>query len=149
MLLKPTEQTRQLRECLRQQPLQRGRRCAGRQARLLGYAEGSADTGDHILALGVDQELTVKLLSSGRRIAGEGYAGRRGVAAVSKHHGLDIDRRSPIFGYAVQTPVGSRAGRLPGLEHRSYGPPQLLVHVLGKRPRGVLGDDRLVAVDHQ
>ena len=43
-------------------------------------------TGDHVLALGVDQVLAVELVLAGRGIAGEGDAGGRILAHVAEHH---------------------------------------------------------------
>ena len=132
VLLEAVEQDGQLRKCRRQQRFQRGRRAARRQAGLLGDALRGADAGDDVFSLCVDEKFAVKLLVAGRRIAGEGDAGRRSVAAVAEHHRLDIDRRSPALRNVVQTPVGSGAGRLPRQEHRSDGPPQLLLDVFGE-----------------
>ena len=61
-----------------------------------------ADAGDDVLALRIDQEFAVERLFAGRGIAGEGDAGRRGLAQIAEHHGLDVDGRAPVAGNAVE-----------------------------------------------
>ncbi len=53
-------------------------------------------------------------------------------AEVAEHHLLDVDRRAPLVGDAVDAPVGDRALALPGIEHRPDRGEQLLA-------RGLLG----------
>ena len=137
-----------LRERLRHRLLHRGLVGARRGARGLGDLLRRADAGDHVLALRVDQELAVELLFAGRRVAGEGDAGRRGVAHVAEHHGLHVDGGAPAFRDAVQTPVRDRARVHPGAEHRADRAPQLVVRVLRKIAAGLRLYALLVARDH-
>ena len=118
---------------------------AGLLARGLGDLLRRANAGDHVLALGIDQKLAVEPLVAGRRIAREGDAGRRGLAHVAEHHGLDIDRGAPAFRDVVQAPIGDGALVHPGAEHRGYRAPQLLVRVLRERLAVLLLEPLLVA----
>ena len=88
---------RELLEGLGQRPLHRWlvRPCLG--SRRLRDLLRSADAGDHVLALGIDQELAVELLVAGRRIARERHPRRRGLAHIAEHHGLDVNRSSPTL----------------------------------------------------
>src|SRR5262249_10871265 len=56
-----------------------------------------ADAGDHVLALGIDQELAVEPFVAGRWIARERDTGGRGLAHIAEHHGLHIDRGAPAL----------------------------------------------------
>jgi hypothetical protein len=95
---------------------------------LAGERQGlrRADAGDHILALGIDQELAVELVAAGRGIAGEGNARGAVVAHIAEDHGLDIDRRAPFRGDGVELAVGDVAGRAPAAEDSADGAPELL-----------------------
>ena len=53
----------------------------------LGDGLGGAHAGDHVLALGVDQELAEELLLAGGGVAGEGNAGAGVIAHVAEDHG--------------------------------------------------------------
>ncbi len=91
-----------------------------------------ADAGDHVLALGVDQELAVEVVLAGSRVAGEGDAGGAVVAHVAEDHRLNGDRGPPLGGDVVEAPVGDGAGVHPGAEDGADGAPQLLGGVLGE-----------------
>jgi hypothetical protein len=93
----------------------------------------SADAGDDVLALGIDQELTVEPPLPGRRIARECHPGSRGLTHVTEHHGLDIDCGAPAFRDVVEAPIGNGALVHPRAEHATYGSPELLVRVLRER----------------
>ena len=93
-----------------------------------------ADAGDHVLALRIDQELAVERLLAGRRVAGEGDAGRRGLAHVAEHHGLHVDGGAPALGNVVQAAIGDGARVHPAREHRADRAPELLLRVLRERP---------------
>ena len=92
---------------------------AGLFARLLADLLRRADAGDHVLALGVDQEFAVELLLAGRRIAREGDAGCGIIAEIAEHHGLHVDRGAPAFGDIVEFAIGVGARIHPGAEHRA------------------------------
>ncbi len=91
-----------------------------------------ADAGDHVLALGVDQELAVEELLAGGRIAGEGHAGGAVVAHVAEDHRLDVDRRAPLGRDAVEAAVGDGPRIHPRAEDGADRSPQLFFGVLGK-----------------
>ena len=118
---------------------------AGLLARLLGNFLGRADAGDHILALGIDQELAVEALLAGRRIAREGDAGRRGLAHIAEHHRLHVDPSAPAFRNIVQPAIGDGALVHPRAEHGADRAPQLLMRILGKRLAPLLLHPLLVA----
>ncbi len=103
------------------------------------------DAGDHVLALGVDQEFAVERSLAGRRIAREGDAGGRGLAHIAEHHGLDIDRGAPAFRNVVQAAIGNGALVHPRAEHGADCAPELAVRVLRERFAVLLLETRLVA----
>ncbi len=72
-----------------------------------------ADTGNNVLALGVHEVLTVKLLLARCGIAREGNTRTGIIAHVSEYHFLDIDRCSPVAGNVVQAAVNNGAGIVP------------------------------------
>ena len=76
VLLQQLRRRDELLEHLRHDRFERRPIGAGRLARGLGDVLRRANAGDDVLALRVDQELAVKLLRAGRRVAGEGDAGR-------------------------------------------------------------------------
>ncbi len=75
-----------------------------------------ADAGDDVLALRVDEEFAVEHALAGGRIAREGHARGRGLAAVAEHHGLHVHRRAPVLGNGVQAAIGVGARRAPRAE---------------------------------
>ena len=92
-----------------------------------------ADAGDDVFALGVHEELAVKLFLAGRWIAREGDASRRVLAHVAEHHRLHVDGRAPRLGDSMQAAVGDRACVHPRAEYGTDRAPELLVRVLRKR----------------
>src|SRR5688500_11567639 len=89
-----------------------------------GY--GSPDSGDDILALSVGEEFAVKAFRARSRVARERDACGAGVAHVSEHHGLNIDRGAPVVRDAMKSPVRNGALVVPGAEYRANGTPELL-----------------------
>ena len=67
----------------------------------VGDGLGVADAGNDVLALGVDQKVTVELLGAVGRVARKGDAGRRGLALVAKGHGLHVDGGAEVVGNAM------------------------------------------------
>ena len=104
---------------------------------------GVADSGDHVLALGVDEEVAVLALGARGRVAGEPDPRPRPFVAVAEHHGLDVDGRAEVVGDAFVFAVGDGARPVPGAEDGLDGAAQLGVGVLGERRTGVALDDRL------
>ena len=70
-----------------------------------------ADTGHHVLALGVHQVFAEQTVFTGARIAREGDPGGGIVAVIAEHHGADIHRRAigHVRGNAELAPVIDRA----------------------------------------
>ena len=95
---------------------------------------GVADAGHDVLALGVDQEVAVRLVLAGRRVAGEADAGAGVVVAVAEHHRLHVDGGAEVVADALADPVGDGAGAVPAAEHGLDGAAQLLDRVLRERP---------------
>ncbi len=135
----------QIGEGFRHQRLERRVAVAGRFTRRLGQGLRRAQACDHVLALGIDQELAVKRILSGGRIAGEHDAGRAPLSHIAEHHGLHGDRRAPIVGDVVQPPVGDGSSVVPRAEHRGDRAPQLNVQILRKGLAELLLDDCLEA----
>ena len=99
---------------------------------------GVADAGDHVLALGVDEEVAVLALGAGGGVTGEPDPGARLVVAVAEHHGLDVDGRAEVVRDALVVAIGDGAGPVPRAEHRLDGAAQLGVGVLGEVGAGVV-----------
>ena len=68
-----------------------------------------ADTGDHVFALGVDEELTVEFVHSIRWVAGECHAGTGGFARVTVDHGLHVNGCAPCGGDVIFAAINDRA----------------------------------------
>ncbi len=99
--LEAGEDVEQLAVDLREVPLQR--------VEVLGVA----DAGDDVLALSVDEEVAVRLVLTGRGIAGEPHSGAGVVVAVAEHHRLHVDGRAEVVGDAFPHPVGDRPWAVP------------------------------------
>src|SRR5262249_4288103 len=69
---------------------------------------------------------------AGRWIAREGNAGRRGLAQVAEHHGLNVDGRAPAFRDVVQAAILDGTLIHPRAEDRGDRAPQLLMGILRK-----------------
>ena len=67
----------------------------------VGDGLGVADTGDDVLALGINQKVTVELLGAVGRITRKGDTRRRGLALVAKGHGLHVDGSTEVVGNAM------------------------------------------------
>ena len=98
----------------------------------LGDGHGGTDTGHHVLALGVGQELAHQLLGAGGGVTGKGNAGAAVVAHVAEGHRLDVDGSTPGVGDIVVAAVHVGAGVVPGTEHGLDGADQLLLGVGGE-----------------
>ncbi len=108
---------------------------------------GVADAGDHVLALGVDEEVAVLPLGPGGRVPGEPHAGAGLVVAVAEDHGLDVDGGAEVVGDPLPHAVGDGPGTVPRGEDGLDGAAQLLVGILGEGLAGVALDDLLVGLD--
>ena len=101
---------------------------------------GCAYTGNHILALCVDEVFAVEDVFAGSGVAGEGYTGSRRVAHVAEYHGLYVHGRTPLFGDLVHAAVEDGAFVHPAIEYGADGTPQLLPGRGGEVFAGVLLD---------
>ena len=99
-----------------------------------------AYAGDHILTLGVHEELAVEHVLTRGGIACERHAGARFVAGVAVHHRLDVDGRAPVVWYRVEATIGDGAVVGPAAEDRRDGPPELIHRVVGEVLAGALFD---------
>ena len=102
-----------------------------------------ADPGDDILALRIYQELAVKYVRAGRRIAGEGDARSAIRPHIAEYHRLHVDRGPPVGGNVVQPAIGDRARVHPGTKDGADRAPQLLLWVLREGMPAFLGNDLL------
>ena len=107
---------------------------------------GVADARHHVLALGVDQEVAVRLVLAGRRVAGEPDAGARVVVTVAEHHRLHVDRGAEVVIDLLADAVRDRPGAVPALEHRLDGSVELVARLLRERRPGRLLDDGQVVL---
>ena len=106
--------------------------CLGELVRHLRDGHGGTDTGHHVLALGVGQELAHQLLLAGGGVTGKGNAGAAVVTHVAESHGLHIDSGAPGIGNVVVPAVNIGAGVVPGTEHGLDGAHELLLGVGGE-----------------
>jgi hypothetical protein len=113
----------------------------------LGDRFRGADTGDDVLALGVDEELAVEHLLAGGGVAGEGDAGAGVFAGVAEDHGLDVDGGSPFGGDVVFAAVNDGAVVHPGAEDGADGAVELVPRVVGEGLAGAFFDEPLEARD--
>ena len=109
--------------------------------------DGVPDAGDHVLALGVLQVVTVDAHGAGARVPGERDAGARVHAQVAEHHRDHVHGRAQVGGDALLAAVEDGAGRVPGVEHGLDGQVQLLPGVLREVPSGLRLDDALERLD--
>ena len=107
---------------------------------------GVADAGHDVLTLGVDEEVAVRLVLPGRRVAGEADARPAVVVAVAEHHGLHVDGGAEVVADPLANPVGDGPCAVPAAEDGLDGAAQLLHRVLREGLAGGLLDDRLVAL---
>ena len=106
----------------------------------VGDGLGVADTGHDVLALGVDQEVAVELLGAVGGVAGEGDAGRGGLALVTKDHDLDVDGGAEVVGDLVLLAVDDGALVHPAAEDGLDGKTQLQLGVLREGGAAIDGD---------
>ena len=124
-----------------------------RQSRVVRLLAGDrqmlrgADPGHDILALRIYQELAVKRVGAGRRVACEGDAGRAIRPHIAEHHRLHVDRGPPIGRDVVQPAIGDRARVHPGTKDRADRAPQLLLGILREGMTVFLANDVLETGD--
>ena len=76
-----------------------------------------ADTGYHILTLGIEQVIAIHLFLASGWITRERHTGARVRAHIAKDHGHDIDRRAKVMSDASCIAVIYRALAIPGTEN--------------------------------
>ena len=126
----------------------------------VGDGLGVADTGDDVLALGINQKVTVELLGAVGRITRKGDACRRGLALVAKGHGLHVDGGAELVGDAVLFAIDAGALVHPAAKDGLDGKAQLELRIvwedglaIGDLELGiqggidVLGEDALKGLD--
>ena len=104
---------------------------------------GVADTRHHVLALGVHEEVAVRLVLTGGGVAREPHARARVVVTVPEHHGLHVDRRAEVVIDLLPDAIGDGPCAVPALEHGLDRTVELLARLLGERGTGGLLHDRL------
>src|SRR5207245_10644677 len=95
----------------------------------LADVDRSTHAGHHVLALGVHQELPVKLLFACCRITSEADTRPRSLAYVAEDHGLDVDRGAEGGIHLAHDTVGGRALVVPGAEHGFDGHSELCLRI--------------------
>ncbi len=147
VLLQQFRRGDELVEHLRHDGFQRWAVRTRRLARGFGDVLRRANAGHDVLALRVDEELAIELLSPGRGIAGEGDACGAVLPQIAEHHRLNVDGSAPVGGNAVEPAVSVRAGVHPGAENGADRAPKLLPGGLRERLAGRLQNFRLVVDD--
>ena len=98
---------------------------------------------DHVLALGVGEEVAGRRRCAGALVAAERDPGTGRPAAIPEDHLLHVDRRAPVVGDTVDAAVGDRPLAVPGVEDRRDRPLELAPWLVGERLAGVLGEHAL------
>jgi hypothetical protein len=106
-----------------------------------------ADTGDHVFALGIDQEFAVEQVFARARVAREGDAGAAVVAQIAEDHRLHVDGGAPGSGNVVQLAIDLGAVVVPALEHGHHGAPELFPRI-GREFAADAGADQPLKRDH-
>ncbi len=96
----------------------------------LGDRGGVADTGNHVFALGVDEEIAVELVGAVGGIARERDTRRAALTLVAEHHRLNVDGRAEVVGDAVEAAVVDRTPVHPRPEDGFDGKLELRLDVL-------------------
>ena len=96
----------------------------------VGNGLGVADAGDDVLALGVDQKVTVELLGAVGRVARKGDTGRRGLALIAKGHSLNVDGGAELVGDTMLLAVDARTLVHPAAEDGLDSKAQLKLRIV-------------------
>ena len=96
----------------------------------VGDGFGGTDTSHNVLALSVQQVLTVQLLFARGGVAREGNARAGGFAHVAEDHGLHVDGSAPVARNIVHTAIVDGTRVVPRTEHGLDGFHQLNLGVL-------------------
>jgi hypothetical protein len=101
-------------------------------------------TGNHILALGVDQPLAVEMVVACGRVPGESHTCCTIVSHVAENHSLDVDRGTPLVRDPFDASVSDGSLSVPGKENGPDASPELIPGVVGKLHAEDLLDLRFV-----
>ncbi len=108
----------------------------------LGDGTRGADARDHVLTLGIDEEVALDGRLTGGGVTRHGDAGGRVVSHVAEHHGLDVHRSAEVVVDAGGIAVVDGALAVPRAEDRLDGVAQLGHGVVRERlARLALDDD--------
>ena len=91
-----------------------------------------ADTSNDVLALCINEILTVKHIFSSGRVTCECNAGPGTLPGVTKDHSLNVDGCSPSGRNSVLLAINNRAVVLPGVEDGRHGSLELLARIFGE-----------------
>ena len=96
----------------------------------VGDGLGVADAGDDILALGINQKVTIELLGAVGRVARKSDAGRRGLPLVAKGHSLHVDGGAELVRNAMLLAVDAGALVHPAAKDGLDGKAQLELRIV-------------------
>ena len=95
---------------------------------------------DDVFALSVDQVVTTEARQTDRTVASEAHTSRTVVTEVAEHHGLNINRCTPVVRDTVLTPIDQRPVVHPASEYGTDTAPQLFHRIFRKLHSLVLAD---------
>src|SRR3954452_20896071 len=78
---------------------------------------GVANPGHDVFALCVDEEVAVRAVLAGGRVAGETNARSTELVAVAEDHRLHVDRRAEVVADPLTDAIGDGPCAVPALEH--------------------------------
>ncbi len=104
---------------------------------------GHPDAGHNVLALGIDQVITLHLVIAGIAVARHGNARSAVIAHISKNHGYDTDGGAQVMRNACGLTVVIRTLAVPALEHGLRGQLQLDGRISRKIVMGIMAVDLL------
>ncbi len=102
---------------------------------------GRADTGDHILSLGINQVFAINFRLPRGRVPRKCNPGPAVIAQVAEDHCLHVDRRAQVVGDLVDLPVNDCPRRIPGIEDRLYSHKKLFPGINGELFSRFLADN--------
>ena len=118
------------------------------QRSLFGYLLWSADSGNHVFALGVDKVFSVEYVFTSSSVATEANARCRGVTHVAKHHRLHVNGCSPFGGNTLHLTIENSSLVHPAVEHGADSTPKLL-HGVGGEVFSCLFFDRFLKQNNE
>ncbi len=107
------------------------------------HVQRRPDAGHHVLALGVDQHVAVKLVGPGARIAREAHAGAAVLAHVAEDHLLHVDAGARQVGDLLHAPIRDGLLGVPRIKDGVDRTDELLPRVLRELAPGLLAKEVL------